>query len=324
MKKNYFLFCLFFIIIQAQAQSLYTITTSTATYADLTSPISVNNGQVWDFDDFGPYQVPFSFKVAGQVITHFAFHDDNFIFLTGLNEDTDDLYYLLASGIYIQDKNFNAGVSQSPISYKVEGTSGNRILKMQVKNAGSEDEALTLQTNNLFVNFQVWIYEGTNVIEYRYGNTNITASNMSVIEDGIQMGIVSLNEVYDGIVLYGNPAAPTVAEFFNGGGLDPNIDYVMTSYPTNGTVYEFTPSTTAATEEFNKIQFRIYPNPVVESLRISLENMDLTDYVITDLTGKIIRKGKFTDLENTVDVTDVNSGMYFIKIGNTTKKFLKK
>ncbi len=323
MKKNYFLFCLFFMIIQAQAQTLYTITTSTATYADLTSPISVNNGQVWDFDDFGPYQVPFSFKVAGQVITHFAFQDDNFIFLTGLNEDTDDFYYLLASGIYIQDKNFNEGVSQSPIGYKVEGNAGSRILKMQVKNAGSEDEALTLQTNNLFLNFQVWIYEGTNVIEYRYGNTNITASNMSVIEDGIQMGIVSMNEVY-GCALYGNPASPTVAEFFNGQQVDPNIDYVMTTYPTNGRVYKFTPSTSAATEEFNKIQFRIYPNPVTESLRISLENMDSTDYVITDLTGKIIRKGKFTDLENTVDVTDVNSGMYFIKIGNTTKKFLKK
>ncbi len=326
MKKSFFLLVIFLIIVKtnAQEQSLYTLTTSTATYTDLENAISINNGQIWGNNDFNPIQVPFSFKIAEETISTFAFEQDNFTFSS---EQSDNKYDLEVSGIVALDKNFAVGgLSHSPVSYKVEGTEGSRILKIEVKNAGSEDEFTENGTNNLFINFQIWIYETSNIIEYRYGNTNITAQDLALFQedDGILIAIIDKNDDY-ACYLHGNPLTPDFIQLFDGAGTESEIDsYVMSSFPANGTVYRFTPSTTAGTEQFNKTQFSIYPNPVTSMLNISLEKMDVTDYIITDMTGKTIQKGTFKTLENTIEVGDLSSGMYGIKIGNTTQKFLKK
>ncbi|WP_448606109.1 T9SS type A sorting domain-containing protein [Paenimyroides ceti] len=321
MKKIIILFALCLLITQSNAQQqLYTFSAFQQDYTDLVSPISVNNGQVWKSNGFGSFQVPFSFEIAGNNIAQFFFIDDNFFFMT----DTSDMYLMTVSGIDIQDKNYAQGVSQSPISYKVEGTSGNRILKIEVKNAGSETEVEVKQTNNLFLNFQIWIYEGTNVIEYRYGDSNITANDMTMLEEKnsllIGMGDEELNY---GFFVYGNETPPSFAELVNAneGSED---QYRNTSYPVNGTVYRFTPTTTVSTDDFNKTKFNLYPNPVTDVVHVSLEKITPKEYSILDANGKTIRKGSLNALENTLDLGALNSGAYFIKIGNTTKKIIKK
>ncbi len=322
MKKSLILLPLFLMYIQANAQTFYEQTSASENYTDLSDAISINNNVIWYNNEYDPIEVPFSFKITNQTITHFTFRNDNFAFITGL-EETAKTYLLIASGIFIEDRNYNAGTSHSPISYKVEGTSGNRILKMEVKNAGSTSESDEFETNTLFVNFQVWVYEGSNIIEYHYGDSNITPTDMSTLEDDPwQIGIAEKALSYACFV-YGNPASVSFAQLINTNE-DALDEYTMASYPSNGTVYRFTPSTTAGTEQFNKTQFHIYPNPVTSMLNISLEKMDVTDYIITDMTGKTIQKGTFKALENTIEVGDLSSGMYGIKIGNTTQKFLKK
>lgn len=321
MKKIFILLALCLSITQSNAQQeLYSYSTFQEGYTDLVSPVSVNNGQVWKSNGFGSFQVPFSFKIAGNNIAQFFFIDDHFFFMT----DTFDVYLMTVSGINIQDKNYAEGVSQSPISYKVEGTSGNRILKMEVKNAGSETEVQVKQTNNLFLNFQIWIYEGTNVIEYRYGDSNITKNDMTMLEEKdsllIGMGDEDLNY---GFFVYGNTTPPSFIELTNAneGSED---QYRNTSYPVNGTVYRFTPTSTAGTDEFNKTKFNLYPNPVTDVVQVSLEKAKTEEYTIIDTNGKTIRKGSLNALENTLYLGELNSGLYFIKIGNTTKKFIKK
>ena len=330
MKKSLILLPLFLMCIQTNAQTFYAQTTASANYTDLSDAVSINNNMVWYNNEYDPIEVPFSFKITNQTITHFTFRDDNFAFITGL-EETAKTYLLIASGIFIEDRNYSdaevsqspVNYSESPISYKVEGTSGNRILKMEVKNAGSTSEVDELETNTLFVNFQVWVYEGSNIIEYHYGDTNITADDMTTLEDDPWLIGIAEKTLSYGCFVYGNPASVSFAQLINTNE-DALDEYKMASYPSNGTVYRFTPSTTAGTEQFNKTQFSIYPNPVTSMLNISLEKMDVTDYIITDMTGKTIQKGTFKTLENTIEVGDLSSGMYGIKIGNTTQKFLKK
>jgi len=77
--------------------------------------------------------------------------------------------------------------------------------------------------------------------------------------------------------------------------------------------------------KYLKDQIKIYPNPVSEKLYISSETKNLNEYVIYSSLGNIVLKGSF--LENSIDVSKLSIGIYFLKVfseeGNVTKKFLK-
>jgi len=67
-------------------------------------------------------------------------------------------------------------------------------------------------------------------------------------------------------------------------------------------------------------QFSIYPNPTIATLNLFLNNKE--DIVITNLVGEIVlqktAKGKVE-----LNVSFLASGIYFIKVGNEVRKFVK-
>ncbi len=66
----------------------------------------------------------------------------------------------------------------------------------------------------------------------------------------------------------------------------------------------------------------IYPNPVVNDLNISFESNENENVIITDMSGREV----YNDYVNSftkVDFSNQPSGMYFVKIGNTTRKVIK-
>ena len=72
---------------------------------------------------------------------------------------------------------------------------------------------------------------------------------------------------------------------------------------------------TLSVDDFDTIsKFTIYPNPVNNSFAI---NSDINSLSIFDITGKLIKeyKGDFTKGE-LFDVSNVNQGIYFIKLKN--------
>jgi len=68
--------------------------------------------------------------------------------------------------------------------------------------------------------------------------------------------------------------------------------------------------------------FNIYPNPVNNELKIANFN-GVGNYEITDLSGKQIVNGNWQNGQS-IDVSNLVSGIYFIKIGNQIEKFVKK
>ncbi len=117
------------------------------------------------FDDFGPINTPFPVYVLGTAHSQFEFNDDEFIFTTA-DETTTSLFSPVST--FLADRNFSLiGDSQSPLSYKVEGTAGSRTLKLEVKNAGLEDETES-EISTHFINYQIWFYEADGAIEYHF------------------------------------------------------------------------------------------------------------------------------------------------------------
>jgi hypothetical protein len=74
--------------------------------------------------------------------------------------------------------------------------------------------------------------------------------------------------------------------------------------------------------------FNIYPNPVHDKLYIETE-AEIEEVVVYDVYGRIqnLRISETQRLRNSIDVTDLNSGVYFIQIkteeGNIVKRIIK-
>ncbi len=82
------------------------------------------------------------------------------------------------------------------------------------------------------------------------------------------------------------------------------------------------------TENILKTLFYIYPNPTKHSIHLNLQIQDApSEYNICDLSGKKILHGTVVSENTTINVEELQSGIYFISISNSTKsetqKFIK-
>ena len=320
MIKKLLLIVFMFFAILVNAQSVYEFQTENIPYQDLVGSTSLNNGDIWDDPS---YTIPMGFDFT------ISTHTFSIIYVVGwsvggvLSSTPQDfgimpLFIPIAQDIL--SRVASNGTSSSPISYLIEGATGNRIFKIEWRNFGFWEDS----TENDFMNMQMWLYEGTNVIEYRYGPNLVNTESFEGETGPIVLLVSSTNEDTDEIVdtaylLTEDPANPTVLVFeagddFDGGALQGSIP--------DGTVYRFTPQP-LSTEDSSKINFQIYPNPTTEFLNIKTQS---TDYNLS-IYNSLGQRMSVSSIENRIDVSKLSNGIYFIKIetetGSATKKFLK-
>ncbi len=107
-----------------------------------------------------------------------------------------------------------------------------------------------------------------------------------------------------------------------------NGDYLVSLSVTNncGTInYSETISIISLNINFvTHTSFNIYPNPTSNFITISNINTSNNKLEITDITGKIIKEYKLTDSSLLINIENWAKGIYFVKIGNTIQKLIKK
>ena len=69
-----------------------------------------------------------------------------------------------------------------------------------------------------------------------------------------------------------------------------------------------------------KQPLHIYPNPVSDNISITGLTQQDERYVIYTITGICVQQGA---PESEIDVRNLQSGMYFIQIGNSTASFIQ-
>lgn len=87
----------------------------------------------------------------------------------------------------------------------------------------------------------------------------------------------------------------------------------------------FFDNSTLSNEEFNyevEPQISIYPNPNSGIIKIDSFNINVSDYSIYDIHGKLLKKNKLNK-KHTIDISNLKTGIYFLKISDTTFKILK-
>ena len=98
----------------------------------------------------------------------------------------------------------------------------------------------------------------------------------------------------------------------------------LTSEDWNGSAWVYTQrmtftysGPTSVSEAIKDADFTIYPNPASNTITIkSATSIPGSSYSITDQTGKMMLKGKLMDETTTIDITSLNNGIYFVKIGD--------
>lgn len=325
MKTKITLIITLFVSVLTNAQPFYTFNKLTATYTDVANPISINNNKPWQKHNvnnamYWDYTLPFNFKINGVNYKFITFDGAN-ISLFSMSASEVELY---GTGIGIADKSTaTATTSVSPIGYKVEGTTGSRIFKMQFKNVGSATERYFYFANTYYLNLQIWLYEGTNVIEYHIGNHNLSTFNYPNEEPITNFGFGG--EPSSGqfvCMLYDNPQNPLLGEYTDESQVT-LTNYGFEGYPNSNTVYRFTPVTSASIGENLFDTVKVYPNPTTNYL--VLENLNQPkEYTIYDLKGALIKKGTLSAEENSIDVSTIETAVYILQIDQSTYKFVKK
>lgn len=75
-----------------------------------------------------------------------------------------------------------------------------------------------------------------------------------------------------------------------------------------------------AIDEFTANSFSIYPNPTNDFLRINGENLD--NVMIFNAVGQRIKEIETNNDEMNIDVSGFENGVYFVKVGDKTQRFI--
>lgn len=336
----------FLIILNIQAQQThYQFSHNAADYVPLGSGATVLNTLAW-FEEEDEFEIPLAFPI-------YMFDDElEYLVLSGGNlraasKNNDHQYYLftphatdlLDAGFQINDdeEEDDEILTQSPLKYQVVGAAGERILKIEVNNAASVNEASISETNLMRINYQIWFYEQNKSIEVRYGSNTITNFDLffgqaddespeesagSFFTSGLAQyvwdddGFEFLKaELLEG--LESNPVLIEDLEFETSG---------LRSYPALGRVYRFGGTLGVAnfTELESKIQ--LYPNPTVGMLTIASDReiTQKTTYIVYNLLGQRVQTGEL-NATKVIDVSALKAGVYQLKIdGFKNMRFMKK
>lgn len=310
--------------ITVNAQMPYTLTVKKEAYQPLTNATSINDTVIWNDES---YSVPigFDFKLGGKAINSVNIIDGTYIG----SDPAAVMSSFLAAGSDFTDRGSLDTVTKSPLRYTVSGTTGSRIFKYEMFNAGFVDEMTNHNTLEDSVNLQVWFYEGTNVVELRYGASKISHEQEYFALGGPMVGYIKNVDPNTGdyemfYLLDGDPMSPVIDSLEDG-----SFDFpFLAAYPDSGTVYRFTPITsgTSVNDVFAG-KMKVYPTQCSDAIYIQNEDVNNTYYQVISAMGTVVKNGKVEKGRNRIDISNLASGMYVLRmdnvVGHDQRKFVK-
>ena len=134
---------------------------------------------------------------------------------------------------------------------------------------------------------------------------------------GLSTGVYRYNGLANG-----DDAVTSLCVFDNGSLALTGLSYMNTEF---GWITQYLKDVTLSVQAVDEEStLRIFPNPANETLTISLpENASTTDCIIFDNAGKEVKRFTISGGDNQVDITELESGIYILQIGDQIKKITK-
>jgi hypothetical protein len=333
MKKLYFSFAIVLLTFGANAQDnpYFELFVSSSTYAPLENSNSLNQGVVWDDPDWS-LPIGFEFEYLGYNFDSLVFYGYDgygaellFKNITGGSPDCQISAYMMD---LIDSEYDNNGKAASDVRYTLEGTTGSQIFKLEWSNVAFYNDDIEETNYSMRMNFQIWLFEQDNAIEFHYGPSQNLDNN--VIQDyaGIPVTFIrNYIEVPDyawegAYMLSGDPSAPTWIYAATPGDFD-NASY-LTDTPVDGTVYRFIPTLVGVTEHNVSKEINIYPNPASDKINIPWTSEEKEVVQIFDALGRTVFTAQLNSGMNSIDVSAWESGVYTLHIQQGDSLFVEK
>ena len=77
-------------------------------------------------------------------------------------------------------------------------------------------------------------------------------------------------------------------------------------------------------ENLNTLNYNVYPNPFNAALSIKVINESVVKIKISDVSGKIVFQNQFSEMQSDLDLSSLQSGIYFLEISSNNKRAVKK
>lgn len=231
------------------------------------------------------------------------------------------------TGTLLWQQNYDFGGNDFPQRFSLGGN------KVSIISAsyGFEPNWRTLQIDadgNLLWNT---VYDAvSSVDEIPYFITTNTLGEPIVIGKGGPTASTSMSTVQMVVLKYSNNGVQqwiSTPNIYGGSGIYckiANDESLFAISEHNMTVYHYNP-TILSNQEIVSNNILIYPNPFSDKLTIQLnENEANFSATIYDIRGKLIIEKKLTNLNNELDLSNINSGMYICSlVSNNNKKTIK-
>jgi len=291
------------------------------TYTPLGSGASEIVGATgWDDETF-PFTLPFNFYFTGNLVQSWVLDTYGGLYPVGANDNIDVPPILGFFSDYIDRGN-------SWIGYQVTGATGSRIAKIEFRSVGYFADESGADS----ANFQIWLYEGSNKIEYHAGPSLVAADRFDPANESgdiILTGLVYTNnsenappaddDTFHFVGRINNTPKDSIVVINSvSGPSDPNlmgfINYGI--FPPNGAVFTFTPPGTPPPTSIGDVaagtKSRVYPNPVQDRLTLSLDKAPEkgSSFVIFDIAGREMIRVPVTQQSTVVPVSSLGSGIY--------------
>lgn len=279
--------------------------------------------------------MPFTFKYQNTTVNNVAIESYGSLYLNSVISEEIAIGHI--TGINL----LYSGKGRGKVIYSTTGAPGNRIFKVEYQNVG---RALD-DSNNDTLNFQIWLYEQNNAIEYRAGYSNVHdtmfahtgAEAFGGEKEAILCGLmchpgdsIGLNEnqlfihstKYNGDISVFSDTAVTLNELGINNPI-PNLNaaeaILYGSYPVSGSVIRFVPAGTTGISKVDFDMASIYPNPSKDGLfSLKLKEAPKADATLTiyDMTGKVVLHQVLNQAKATIDLAAYANGHYFGKLSN--------
>ena len=106
------------------------------------------------------------------------------------------------------------------------------------------------------------------------------------------------------------------------GNMDINSDEEIWNFVSNYSLTGQIENCNLSINEFDGTKIEVYPNPSEEILQINV-NSNFSNAFILDINGKIIKRFSLFIGENKINISDLDSQMFFLNIGDFTYKLIK-
>lgn len=295
-------------------QAGYDLKVSSEMYVPLTSGTVVSGGTGWVEPN---YSIPlgFDFPIGDTVVNTFNLASN--VMGTGTVNSVVTTGFML-TGAQLCDRGISKLKSESPLRYEVSGVEGRRVFKFEYANAGFAEEYFQYHTNADHLNLQVWLYEESGAVEYRFGASKVAHQvDYFPANSGISIGFVRNYGV--------NTREADSRYLLTGLAMQPSVGCIgqtqsamgLAGLPPAGTVYRFVPvaKQPAALHTISQEKrMTVFPVNCRDFIQVVNPLHEETRFELLSAGGGCVQRGDLQHGGNRISTGGLTEGMYILVV----------